>query len=197
MIGPEDLLPGTAAEGFGAALVIPAAVSTLKQAQREAAAELHVLADYHRAGRAAGALPAPSPAELRAAQEVGRVISREMVNGAAFFLAVKAVVALGGPAAGMLAQLGITLNSMLSPQQTQQVNPARALFELIERQPDWVGRLPEVQRRQFMDYVGRFAVGCGYGGLGVASRPPVDLETARWDEILDAAPSSVSLRLLR
>jgi len=193
MIGPEDFIVEGMAHGFGSALVIPAAVSTLKQAQREAAAELHILADYHRSVIAVGKLLAPTSQERAAAQEVGRVVSRELLNGAAFFLAVKAVVALGGPAAGMLAQLGITLNSMLSPQQTQQLNPARALLDRIGRQPDWLRQLPEAQQRQFMDHVGRFAVGCGYGGLGASSRASLDLQTARWDEILDAAPDSTDV----
>lgn len=149
---------------FTAATIVPALASAIKQAQREASAELHVLADYH--ARAEGQSPPPlTSAEQRAARELGVVMVEQGFNSAVLFLMVNAAAALVGPAGGMLAQVGITWNTVVTPEQTQRINPAR----VIGLRPDWVRRLPRGGQVRFASLCGQFARSCGYGCRASAS----------------------------
>ncbi len=154
------------ASGFSTATIIPAIASTFKQAQREAAADLHVLADYHRrsSGRPTRHGPLPlSTAEGRAAEHLGIVLVEQGVNGTAFFVAVLMGVLTAGPIGGMLAQLAITGNTAITPHQTQKFNPAQLLFDRIGRRPDWISAVPEQIVISFALASGRLAAACGYG----------------------------------
>ncbi|SNT09388.1 MULTISPECIES: hypothetical protein [unclassified Azospirillum] len=177
--------------GFNAALVIPATASTLKQAQREAARELHVLADYHRAARTARCLPALSRPERQAVHRVAEIIAEQGINGTVWLLAVKTSASLGGMDGGMLAQVGVTLNTMVTPGQTQAFNPARCLFREVGMDPDWLSALPDAVVLRFADMVGRFAASCGYGLGGARHSPPVGTRSGRdWDGLLQSAATA-------
>jgi hypothetical protein len=160
------------AQGFSAALMIPAAASTLKQAQREAAGELHVLADYYRRAQRGGASCVLDGKTRQAACRFGRIIVEQSINGTAFFLAVKLSVMTAGTFGGMLAQLGITGNTIITPHQTQKFNPAKSLFAFVGSEPDWVAGLPEPLLQRFAHASGRFADWCGYSGTAVCPVPP-------------------------
>jgi len=154
------------AQGFGVALVIPAIASTIKQAQREAAPDLHILADYYRRGRdrapELGAVPL-SRSEAAAAERFGIVLVEQGINGTTFFLMVKVAAVTGGPLLGMIAQVGITANTVITPQQIQKFNPAQLLFDRIGKRPEWVSYMPIELVQHFAMASGRFANACGYG----------------------------------
>ncbi len=150
-------------EGFSAALMIPAAASTLKQAQREAADQLHLLADHYRAVCAGRAPADPGPAVREAIRRFGQVLVEQGINGTAFFLVVKLAVLAGGAYGGMLAQVCITGNTIITPHQTQKFNPAQTLFSAIGSGPDWVPLLPQPLLRALIHGSGAFADWCGYG----------------------------------
>lgn len=160
------------AQGFGAAIIIPAIASTLKQAQREAAADLHQLSDYYQRASGyptdLGPMPLTS-SEQMAACRLGSVLVEQGINGSTFFLIVKLSVVTFGACGGMLAQVGITGNTMVTASQVQKFNPAQLLFEKIGRQPDWVSLLPPELAARFAFGAGKLARFSGYGN--VSRRP--------------------------
>lgn len=159
-------MDSTLAQGFGAAIIIPAIASTLKQAQREAAADLHQLSDYYlrASGQSISHGPIPmTPAEQMAARRLGSVLVEQGINGSTFFLIVKLSVVTFGACGGMLAQVGITGNTMVTASQVQKFNPAQLLFEKIGRQPDWVSLLPPELAARFAFGAGKLANLSGYG----------------------------------
>jgi hypothetical protein len=164
------------AQGFGTAIIIPAIASTLKQAQREAAADLHILSDYyHRSSDRSDKL---GPASLTrtekiAACRLGSVLVEQGINGTTFFLIVKLSVMTFGAFGGMLAQVGITGNTMITASQVQKFNPAQLLFEKIGRQPDWVAALPTELAARFAFGAGKIALMSGYGNSSHGKQHPV------------------------
>jgi len=167
-------LERAAVAGFGAATVIPAAASTLRQALREGAPHLHVLADYY---RRACRRPEVRMRLLRndrhvndAAISAGKVLVEQGINGTTFFLAVKLALVTFGTWGGILAQLAITANVMLTPGQTQIINPARSVLgaDPLRQSPASLLRARELE--MFAFGLGAFAALCGYGDAGQA--PP-------------------------
>lgn len=182
-------------QDFTAAMMIPAAASALKQVQREAESELHILADYARSNSQFSGSRDLNPAEEEAISSFGRIIVEQGLTNSGFFLAVKAVVGLYGVNAGMLAQVLITLNTMLNPKQHQNFNPARKFFELIGSRPNWVDLLSPSQKQTFAHMTGEYALKIGYGGNYVDGSTALLLTTRRqgvnWDKYLDGAGENI------
>lgn len=124
---------------------------------------MHLLVDHYRAVRVGRAPADPGPAVRQAARRFGQVLVEQGINGTAFFLVVKLAVLAGGAYGGMLAQLGITGNTIITPHQTQKFNPAQIIFSAIGTGPDWVPLLPEPLLQAFIHGSGAFADWCGYG----------------------------------
>jgi hypothetical protein len=159
-------------QGFTLATVIPAVASTLKQAQREAAEALHCLAQYHARVSASGGAKIPIDAATRhAANRFGEVLVEQAINGSTFFMAVKLALMGFGAAGGVAAQLAITGNTIVTPQQTQKFNPARMVFEALGSEPHWVKRLSEEALSNFAYHSGAFAAFCGYGDASFGETP--------------------------
>lgn len=153
-------------DGFTAATTIPAIASAIKQAQREAADELHILAAYyHRtAAQPSGANSRQlTTREAQAARTLGTVMVEQGFNATVLFLAVNGAAAVAGPIGGMIAQVGITWNTIVTPQQTQRYNPARMITDRLNWRPEWVSRLPRGGMEALATHLGRFASSCGYG----------------------------------
>lgn len=153
--------------GFSAATVVPALASALKQSQREAASHLHLLADYHRRQKPYSRSPLWLTREERLATcEVGTILVEQGFNCAALFLAVNGAALLAGPTGGMLVQVAITWNTIVTPEQVQKVNPARLVSDHLNWRLDWVSRLPVDQIERFALFCGGWANRCGYGSSG-------------------------------
>jgi len=154
----------TIVQGFALATVVPAMASTLKQALREAADALHCLARHHQRVVAAGGVNVPVDAETRrAARRFGKVMVEQAINGTALFMAVKLSLLTFGAVGGIAAQLAITGNTIVTPRQTQHINPARTMFESLGCEPDWVDGLSDGMLAGFAYQSGAFASFCGYG----------------------------------
>lgn len=167
-------LERAAIAGFGAATVIPAAASTLRQALREGAPHLHVLADYYQRARGKPEVRRRfSRHELRvgeAAVASGRVLVEQGINGTTFFLAVKLALVTFGTWGGIIAQLAITANVMLTPGQTQMFNPARS-FSAADRSGQSTSAPMHSRDLEIFAFgLGAFAAFCGYGDMTQA--PP-------------------------
>jgi hypothetical protein len=159
-----DSYPAGVEGAFTTAVIVPAVASTIKQAQREAGPELHILADYYQTHQQRhGVVPLDAVQEA-ATVRLGRILVEQGVTGTLFFLAVKTAVALGGVEAGMLAQVFITGNTMVNPTQALQVNPGRRLCELLDTHPDWVHMLSPLRRQALAALIGALATKAGYGG---------------------------------
>jgi hypothetical protein len=156
------------ANGFSAALIVPAATSTLRQTQREAADELHVLARYYQTHKRQGGTLETLSARVddqtrEAARSFGRILVEQGVNGTTYFLGVKLAIMSAGGIGGMCAQVGITGNTMITPLQTQRWNPAKVLFNAMGVDPDWVAHVSDSTLAQFSYVSGLCADFCGYG----------------------------------
>jgi hypothetical protein len=160
----EDPMTYPLMSGFSAATLIPALASALKQSQREAAGSLHILAEYHQRQRPYSRRPSwLTKAERQAACEVGTVLVEQGFNCAVLFLAVNGAALLAGPVGGMLVQVAITWNTIVTPEQVQKVNPARVIADQFDWRPDWVAGLPEDRIETFALMCGQWASRCGYG----------------------------------
>jgi hypothetical protein len=164
------------ARGFSAALWIPAIASSIKQTQREAERELHILAQYFQRARDEEDRGRHLDFNTRqAAHRFAQAILEQTINGTTFFVAVQLGVLLAGPLGGMLAQLAITGNTIVTPQQTQRINPAKMLFGSVDYRPDALAHMPESFVQRFAYYSGQFADWCGYG-YSQKSRNPKSVE---------------------
>jgi hypothetical protein len=156
------------ANGFSSALVIPAVASTLRQAQREAADDLHTLARFYQSHRQRGGTSEALPLRLDertqvAARSFGKVLAEQVINGTTYFLGVKLAIMTAGAFGGLAAQLAITGNTMITPLQTQRLNPARRLFDAVGMDPDWAVHMSDATLVRFAYSAGMCADFCAYG----------------------------------
>jgi hypothetical protein len=158
--------------GFSLALVTPAIFSTVKQWEREAAPEMHALANMYDARQGASQAALLTAVEADVLRRFGIVFLQQMGNGAFFLAAARTAVSLGGVTGGVLAQVGITMNTMFHPQQTQRFNPSRLLAQLIGPGGDWTQRLSATQKRDLACLLGRGAAKLGYGASGQQRSQP-------------------------
>lgn len=185
-----SLMASSSAGGFSAALVVPALVSTLKQAQREAEAELHVLAAYYADRDRCGGKRELTTRELDALIRIGELLTEQGISGAAFFLAAQAGILFGGVGGGMAAQVLITANGMTNPKQAQAFSPGREILSRVGG-ARWVERLSSTDQKTMATHLGHFALRAGYG-TRVEQRPtrlalPACEGRTDWDAVFDAS----------
>lgn len=149
--------------GFSLALITPAIVSTIKQAEREAAPQLHALADFYISTKITGNPVGLSVADKEGLSRFGVIMAQQFTNGAFFLTAVRAAVLVGGVGGGILAQAAVTLNTMFHPGQTQRFNPSKILGRMVGHESNWLAALSTEHQVRLALIVGGAAAKLGYG----------------------------------